>query len=172
LAAAGEGRFIGLYGFGAAAHIILQVAKFQGRRVAVFTRPADAASQRFARELGADWVGGSVEGPPEALDAAIVYAPVGPLVPAALEAVRKGGRVVCAGIHMSDIPSFPYEILWGERAIVSVANLTRRDALEFLALAPRVGIKTHVTRYPLERANEALDDLRAGRFQGAAVLVP
>lgn len=171
LVAAGEGRSIGLYGFGAAAHIIAQVAKWQGRRVSVFTREGDQASQTFARELGADWVGGSDDAPSEALDAAIIYAPVGALVPAALKAVRKGGRVVCAGIHMSDIPTFPYQILWGERAVVSVANLTRRDAHEFLSLAPKVRIKTQTTRYGLEQANEALSDLRAGRLQGAAVLV-
>jgi propanol-preferring alcohol dehydrogenase len=138
----------------------------------VFTRPGDADSQAFARGLGADWVGGADDPPSEPLDAAIIYAPVGALVPAALRAVRKGGRVVCAGIHMSDIPSFPYDILWGERSIVSVANLTRRDALEFLQLAPRAQIQTHVTRYPLERANEALGNLRGGRLQGAAVLIP
>jgi propanol-preferring alcohol dehydrogenase len=170
LVAAGDGRSIGLYGFGAAAHIMLQVAKWQNRRVSVFTRPADSQTQAFARELGADWVGGSDDAPSEALDAAIIYAPVGALVPAALKAVRKGGRVVCAGIHMSDIPAFPYEILWGERELVSVANLTRRDAHDFLSLAPRVKIRTSITRYPLERANDALADLRAGRFQGAAVL--
>jgi propanol-preferring alcohol dehydrogenase len=172
LLAAGDGRSIGLYGFGAAAHNVLQVAKWQGRTVSVFTRPSDQGSQEFARELGADWVGGADEPAPGALDAAIIYAPVGALVPAALKQVRKGGRVVCAGIHMSDIPSFPYEILWGERAVVSVANLTRRDAADFLALAPQVGVETRVTQYPLERANEALAHLRAGRFQGAAVLIP
>jgi propanol-preferring alcohol dehydrogenase len=136
----------------------------------VFTRAEDQASQAFARALGADWAGGADARPPEELDAAIIYAPVGALVPASLRTVRKGGRVVCAGIHMSDIPAFPYEILWGERSIASVANLTRRDAAEFLAMAPRVRIKTRVARYALERANEALDDLRAGRIQGAAVL--
>ena len=172
LVAAGDGGALGLFGFGAAAHIILQVAKWQGRRVFVFTRPNDAESQAFARGLCADWVGGADELPDEALDAAIIYAPVGALVPAALRAVRKGGRVVCAGIHMSDIPSFPYDILWGERSIVSVANLTRRDALEFLDIAPRAKIKTHITRYQLGRANEALDDLRGGKLQGAAVLIP
>lgn len=172
LVAAGDGKALGLFGFGAAAHIILQVAKWQGRRVYVFTRPSDGDSQTFARGLGADWVGGVDELPDQQLDAAIIYAPVGALVPAALRAVRKGGRVVCAGIHMSDIPSFPYDLLWGERSIVSVANLTRRDALEFLSVAPQVRIKTRVTAYPLERANEALDNLRGGRFQGAAVLVP
>ncbi|GIK48470.1 MAG: zinc-dependent alcohol dehydrogenase family protein [Hyphomonadaceae bacterium] len=172
LVAAGAGAALGLYGFGAAAHIILQAAKWQGRRVFVFTRPQDRDSQAFARTLGADWAGGSDDAPPEPLDAAIIYAPAGPLVPAALRAVCKGGRVVCAGIHMSDIPSFPYDILWGEREIVSVANLTRKDARDFLALAPRIGLKTHIARYPLEQANRALADLRAGRFQGAAVLIP
>lgn len=169
---AGEGRRLGLYGFGAAAHIIVQVAKWQGRSVSVFTRPGDAASQNFARALGADWVGAADEAPPELLDAAIIFAPVGALVPAALRTVRKGGRVVCAGIHMNDIPAFPYAILWGERSLRSVANLTRRDAEDFLKVAPRAGVKTHVMRYPLERANDALDDLRHGRFQGAAVLTP
>jgi propanol-preferring alcohol dehydrogenase len=172
LVAAGDGKALGLFGFGAAAHIILQVAKWQGRRVFVFTRPNDAASQAFARRLGADWVGGADDSPGEALDAAIIYAPVGALVPAALRTVRKGGRAICAGIHMSDIPSFPYDILWGERSIVSVANLTRRDALEFLDIALRAKINTHITRYPLERANEALEDLRGGKLQGAAVLIP
>lgn len=172
LVAAGDGERLGLYGFGAAAHIILQVAKWQGRRVFVFTRAGDAASQVFARKLGADWAGASGEAPPELLDAAIIYAPVGPLVPLALRAVRKGGRVVCAGIHMSDIPAFPYEVLWGERSVKSVANLTRRDAIEFLDIAPRVGLKVEVNRYPLAEANAALEDLRAGRFQGAAVLMP
>jgi propanol-preferring alcohol dehydrogenase len=167
---AGDARSLGLYGFGAAAHIILQVAKRQGRRVHVFTRPEDSTSQAFARSLGADWVGASDAPPPEPLDAAIIYAPVGALVPAALRAVRKGGRVVCAGIHMSDIPAFPYRILWGERSLVSVANLTRKDARDFLAQA--AGVKTHVSCYPLERANDALADLRAGRVQGAAVLTP
>lgn len=170
LVAAGEGRTLGLYGFGAAAHIICQVAKWQGRRVFVSTRPDDKESQTFARGLGADWVGGSNEAPLAPLDAAIIFAPVGALVPQALRAVRKGGRVVCAGIHMSDIPAFPYEILWGERELVSVANLTRQDAADFLAMAPRVGLQTHIARYPLDHANEALDDLRAGRLQGAAVL--
>ena len=169
---AGEAKAIGFYGFGAAAHIVLQVAKWQGRRTFVFTRPEDRASQSFARDLGADWAGGSDEDPPEPLDAAIIYAPVGALAPAALRAVRKGGRVVCAGIHMSDIPSFPYRILWGERELVSVANLTRKDAQDFLRIAPQIGLKTHVSIYPLEHVNEALDDLRAGRLQGAAVLAP
>jgi propanol-preferring alcohol dehydrogenase len=169
---AGEGEALGLYGFGAAAHILAQVATWQGRRVYAFTRNDDVAAQGFARALGAVWAGGSDEMPPEPLDAAIIFAPVGALVPAALKAVRKGGRVVCGGIHMSDIPSFPYALLWEERHIVSVANLTREDAHTFFAILPQAGIKTEVTRYPLERANEALDDLRAGRLQGAAVLVP
>ncbi len=169
---AGEGPALGLYGFGAAAHVLAQVAAWQGRRVYAFTRAGDLASQKFARGLGAVWAGGSDERPPEPLDAAIIFAPVGALVPVALRVVKKGGRVVCGGIHMSDIPSFPYSILWEERQLVSVANLTRTDAREFLAVAPRVGIKMQVTRYPLARANEALDDLRAGRFEGAAVLIP
>jgi propanol-preferring alcohol dehydrogenase len=171
LVMAGEGRTLGLYGFGAAGHIVLQVAKWQGRRVLAFTRPGDATAQKFARALGADWAGGSDESP-EPLDAAILYAPVGDLVPTALRAVRKGGRVVCAGIHMSDIPSFPYRLLWEERQILSVANLTRQDGLDFLSLAPRAGVATETTEYPLARANDALDDLRAGRLQGAAVLIP
>jgi alcohol dehydrogenase, propanol-preferring len=169
---AGEGTALGLYGFGAAAHILAQVAVWQGRRVYAFTRAGDKATQDFARALGAIWAGGSEEMPPEPLDAAIIFAPVGALVPAALAAVKKGGRVVCGGIHMSDIPSFPYRLLWEERQLVSVANLSRRDAYEFLAIAPRVGIRTRVTRYPLSEANRALDDLRHGRFEGAAVLVP
>jgi alcohol dehydrogenase, propanol-preferring len=169
---AGEGEALGLYGFGAAAHILVQVAAWQGRRVYAFTRAGDAASQKFARSLGAVWAGGSDEPPPEPLDAAIIFAPVGALVPAALRAVKKGGRVVCGGIHMSDIPSFPYAILWEERQLVSVANLTRADAREFLAIAPQAGIKMQVTCYPLAQANAALDDLRAGRFEGAAVLLP
>ena len=167
---AGEGERIGLYGFGAAAHIICQVARHEGRRVFAFTRADDAESQRFARELGAEWAGDALGPPPEELDAAIVFAPVGALVPAALRAVAKGAPVVCAGIHMSDIPSFPYELLWGERVVRSVANLTRRDGEEFLALAPRVPVRTRVTEYPLERANEALEDLRRGRVAGSAVL--
>jgi alcohol dehydrogenase, propanol-preferring len=169
---AGEGGALGLYGFGAAAHILAQVATWQGRRVHAFTRPGDTVSQNFARSVGAVWAGGSDEPPPEPLDAAIIFAPVGALVPAALRAVKKGGRAVCGGIHMSDIPSFPYAILWEERQLVSVANLTRADAREFLALAPRAGIKMRVTRYPLAQANAALEDLRAGRFEGAAVLIP
>jgi propanol-preferring alcohol dehydrogenase len=169
---AGDGRRIGIYGFGAAAHIIAQVAVWQGRGVYAFTRPGDGAGQQFARSLGVRWAGGSDERPPDALDAAIIFAPVGSLVPLALAAVRKGGRVVCGGIHMSDIPAFPYRLLWEERDLCSVANLTRRDAAEFLALAPQAGIRTTTTVYPLARANEALDDLRFGRFEGAAVLVP
>ena len=169
---AGEGTALGIYGFGAAAHILCQVAAWQGRRVYAFTRGGDTAAQDFARSLGAVWAGGSDEMPPEPLDAAIIFAPVGALVPAALKAVKKGGRVVCGGIHMSDIPGFPYRILWEERQVVSVANLTRADAHEFLGLAPQAGVKTEVVRYPLARANEALADLRDGRLQGAAVLVP
>jgi len=169
---AGEGAALGLYGFGAAAHILAQLAARQGRRIYAFTRPGDAATQDFARSVGAVWAGGSADKPPELLDAAIIFAPVGALVPAALRAVKKGGRVVCGGIHMSDIPSFPYRILWEERQLVSVANLTRADAHEFLAIAPQAGIKMQVTRYPLTEANAALADLRAGRFKGAAVLIP
>jgi propanol-preferring alcohol dehydrogenase len=172
LVLAGAGPHLGLYGFGAAAHILAQVAAWQGRTVYAFTRPGDAASQDFARRLGAAWAGGSDEAPPRPLDAAIIFAAVGALVPDALRAVRKGGRVVCAGIHMSDIPSFPYRLLWQERQLVSVANLTRQDGIDFLSLAPRVGIRTHTTPYALQQANEALADLRAGRFDGAAVLVP
>ena len=172
LVRAGEGRALGLYGFGAAAHIVAQVAKHQGRRVHAFTRPGDEAARDFALALGCDWAGPSGATPPEPLDAAIIFAPVGDLVPEALRVVRKGGRVVCGGIHMSDIPTFPYALLWQEREVVSVANLTRADARDFLAVAARA--KPHVaTRvYPLEAANTALDDLRAGRFSGAAVLVP
>jgi propanol-preferring alcohol dehydrogenase len=172
LVIAGEGKKLGLYGFGAAAHILIQVAKWQDRSVYAFTRPGDTAAQDFARKLGAVWAGGSDETPPILLDAAIVFAPVGDLVPLALKAVRKGGRVVCAGIHMSDIPSFPYELLWEERQILSVANLTRQDGIDFLKLAAEIGIVTQTTTYPLTEANRALDDLRAGRFEGAAVLVP
>jgi propanol-preferring alcohol dehydrogenase len=172
LVIAGGGKMLGLYGFGAAAHIIAQVAKRQGRSVFAFTRPGDDSTQAFARSLGAVWAGGSDEKPPEQLDAAIIFATVGDLVPTALQAVRKGGRVVCAGIHMSDIPSFPYRLLWEEREIISVANLTRKDGTEFLSLAPKVGIVTHTTRYPLGQANQALADLRSGKFEGAAVLVP
>jgi propanol-preferring alcohol dehydrogenase len=169
---AGEGRKLGLYGFGAAAHIIAQVARWQGREVFAFTKPGDAEGQEFARKLGAGWAGGSNEMPPEQLDCAIIFAPVGALVPEALKAVRKGGRVVCAGIHMSDIPSFPYRLLWQERQVVSVANLTRTDGLEFFRVVAEVGIRTETVTYPLARANEALADLRAGRLHGAAVLVP
>ena len=169
---AGEGSALGLYGFGAAAHILAQVAVAQGRKVYAFTRTGDTASQNFARSLGAAWAGGSDETPPEPLDAAIIFAPVGALVAAALAAVKKGGRVVCGGIHMSDIPSFPYRLLWEERQVVSVANLTRQDANDFLAVAARANIKIHVTRYPLAKANDALDDLRKGRFEGAAALIP
>jgi len=170
LIAAGDAQRLGLYGFGAAAHIVAQVARYQGRRVFAFTRPGDAGGQQFARELGAEWAGPSDAAPPEPLDAAIIFAPVGALVPAALRTVAKGGTVVCAGIHMSDIPAFPYEILWGERVVRSVANLTRKDGEEFLALAPRVPVRTQIEPYPLERAKEALEDLRAGRVRGAAVL--
>lgn len=169
---AGSGRRIGLYGFGAAAHIIAQVCLWQGREVYAFTRPGDSAAQRFASNLGVSWVGGSDEGPPVALDAAIIFAPVGSLVPAALRAVRKGGRVVCGGIHMSDIPAMPYSILWEERELVSVANLTRKDAEEFFPVARAARVLTHTVTYPLVRANEALEDLREGRLNGAAVVVP
>jgi propanol-preferring alcohol dehydrogenase len=172
LVIAGPGKRLGLYGFGAAAHIVAQAARWQGRSVFAFTRPGDVATQVFARQLGATWAGGSEEPPPEPLDAAIIYATVGDLVPLALKAVRKGGRVVCAGIHMSDIPAFPYRLLWEERQLVSVANLTRQDGLDFLRLAPQMGIVTRTTRYGLQQANQALADLRAGRFEGAAVLVP
>jgi propanol-preferring alcohol dehydrogenase len=172
LVIAGDGKRLGLYGFGAAAHIIAQVARWQGRSVFAFTRSGDATTQAFARELGAIWAGGSDEPPPERLDAAIIFAPIGGLVPLALQAVRKGGRVVCAGIHMSDIPDFPYRLLWEERQLASVANLTRQDGLDFLRLAPEMGIVTQTTGYPLRKANQALMDLRAGRFEGAAVLVP
>jgi propanol-preferring alcohol dehydrogenase len=168
----GEAERLGLYGFGASAHIVAQVARHQGRRVFALTREGDGETQEFARSLGVEWAGGSQTGPPEQLDAAIVFAPVGSLVPAALRALAPGGVVVCAGIHMSDIPSFPYEILWGERSVRSVANLTRRDGEEFLAIAPRVPVRTEVTDYPLEAANQALADLRDGRLRGAAVLVP
>jgi propanol-preferring alcohol dehydrogenase len=169
---AGVGKTLGLYGFGAAAHILAQVATWQGRSVYAFTRPGDSATQRFAKSLGATWAGGSDEMPPEPLDAAIIFATVGDLVPLALKAVRKGGRVVCAGIHMSDIPSFAYSLLWEERQLLSVANLTRQDGLDFLKLVPQIGIVTKTTVYPLKRANQALSDLRAGRFDGAAVLTP
>jgi propanol-preferring alcohol dehydrogenase len=169
---AGDAERLGLYGFGASAHIVAQVARAQGRRVFAFTRPRDEEGQRFARELGAVWAGGSDGAPPEELDAALLFAPAGDLVPVALRAVAKGGVVVCAGIHMSEIPPLPYELLWGERVVRSVANLTRRDGEEFLALAPRVPVRTEVETFPLERANEALGRLRAGDLRGAAVLVP
>jgi alcohol dehydrogenase, propanol-preferring len=171
-AMAGEGRRLGLYGFGAAAHILAQVAKADGRDVCAFTRPGDSAAQAFAKRLGAAWAGGSDELPPEPLDAAILFAPVGALVPQALKAVKPGGCVVCGGIHMSDIPSFPYALLWGERRVQSVANLTRRDGEDFFDRAARTSIRTEVRTYPLERANQALGDLRDGRLEGAAVLVP
>jgi propanol-preferring alcohol dehydrogenase len=172
LVIAGAAKKIGFYGFGAAAHILAQVAQWQGRSVYAFTRSGDAHTQAFAKSLGAVWAGGSDDSAPEPLDAAIIFAPVGALVPLALRAVRKGGRVVCAGIHMSDIPSFPYGGLWEERELLSVANLTREDGLEFLKLAPQIGIKVTTRQYPLSQANEALADLRAGRFEGAAVLTP
>ena len=172
LRAAGEARRVGIYGFGAAAHIVAQVCRHQGREVYAFTRAGDAAAQAFARDLGAAWAGGSDEPAPVALDAALLFAPVGALVPKALRDVAKGGRVVCAGIHMSDVPAFPYAVLWGERSVRSVANLTRRDGVEFIALAQRAGIRAHVTAFPLEAANDALAALRAGRLEGAAVLVP
>jgi propanol-preferring alcohol dehydrogenase len=163
---------LGLYGFGAAAHIVAQMARHAGQEVFAFVRPGDREARAFALDLGAAWAGGSDEAPPRPLDAAILFAPVGALVPAALRQVAKGGTVVCAGIHMSDIPTFPYALLWGERTVRSVANLTRRDGDDFLALAPRVPVRTEVVTYPLSRANEALDDLRLGRLRGAAVLVP
>jgi propanol-preferring alcohol dehydrogenase len=166
----GDAQRVGLYGFGAAAHIVCQVARHERRRVFAFTRAGDVEAQRFALELGAEWAGDSAAVSPEQLDAAIVFAPIGALVPAALRVVAKGGTVVCAGIHMSDIPAFPYADLWGERSIRSVANLTRRDGEEFLALAPEVPVRTTVTAYPLEAAGEALEDLRAGRVRGAAVI--
>jgi propanol-preferring alcohol dehydrogenase len=172
LALAGKAERLGIYGFGAAAHIVAQVARHRGQQVYAFTRPGDDQAQAFARDLGAVWVGASDQRPPEPLDAAIIFAPVGALVPAALEAVGKGGVVVAGGIHMSDIPSFPYRILWGERVVRSVANLTRRDAEDFLALAPRVPVRTEIQTFPLEHANEALTCLREGRLRGAAVLLP
>jgi len=172
LAMVGEGRRIGLYGFGAAAHIVAQVAMWQGREVYAFTRPGDDKAQAFARALGCIWAGGSDEVSPRPLDAAILFAAVGALVPLALAAVQKGGRVVCAGIHMSDIPAFPYDLLWGERSLFSVANLTRADGREFLEIAPQVPVRTHTTIFSLDRANEALAALRAGALEGAAVLVP
>jgi propanol-preferring alcohol dehydrogenase len=170
LRAAGDAQRIGLYGFGDSAHIIAQVARYQGRRVFAFTSPGDAKKQAFARSLGAEWAGDSLATPPEPLDAALIFAPVGALVPAALKALDPGGVVVCAGIHMSDIPSFPYELLWMERQIRSIANLTRRDGEEFLQIAPKVPVRTDVQPYPLAEANQALDDLANGRFEGAAVL--
>jgi propanol-preferring alcohol dehydrogenase len=168
----GDAERLGLYGFGASAHIVAQVARHQGRRVFAFTKPGDRGGQAFARELGAEWAGGSDERPPDELDAAILFAPAGELVPTALAALAKGGTVVCAGIHMSDVPSFPYELLWGERQVRSVANLTRADGDEFLALAPQVPVQTRVEVFPLTDANEALERLRAGGITGAAVLVP
>jgi propanol-preferring alcohol dehydrogenase len=167
---AGDAERLGLYGFGASAHIVAQVAAHEGRRIFAFTSPHDEEAQEFARELGAEWAGSSKEAPPEELDAAIIFAPVGALVPAALRAVARGGTVVCAGIHMSDIPSFPYEILWGERSVRSVANLTRQDGLDFLALAPEIPVRTETVPFPLEGANEALEALRDGKVRGAAVL--
>lgn len=166
----GDAKKLGFYGFGSSAHILTQVANYQKREVFAFTRPGDKKGQQFAREVGAVWSGGSDEHPPEKLDATIIFAPVGSLVPQALRALKKGGTVVCAGIHMSDIPSFPYRILWEERSVVSVANLTRRDGEEFLSLAPDIPVKSQVTVYPLEEANEALEDLRQGNFDGSAVL--
>ena len=172
LRAAGDPRTVGIWGFGAAAHLVAQVARFEGREVFAFTRPGDARAQAFARSLGAAWAGGSDELPPGPLDAALVFAPVGALVPAALRSVRKGGVVVCGGIHMSDVPAFPYALLWGERSVRSVANLTRRDGEELLSLAARAGVTCATRAYPLGAANEALADLREGRLEGAAVLVP
>jgi propanol-preferring alcohol dehydrogenase len=172
LCIAGEGKNLGLYGFGASAHIVAQIAKWQGRSVFAFTRPGDIKSQEFALSLGAAWAGASDVPPPEPLDAAIIFATVGDLIPLALKAIRKGGRAVCAGIHMSDIPSFPYSLLWEERELLSVANLTRQDGNDFLPLAAKIGITTRTTRYALQQANQALSDLRAGRFEGAAVLTP
>lgn len=172
LAKTWDAKRLGIYGFGAAAHIVTQVARFQGREIYAFTRPGDEAGQAFARSLGAVWAGSSTELPPQLLDAAIIFAPAGQLVPLALKAVAKGGIVVCGGIHMSDIPSFPYALLWEERSLVSVANLTSRDGEEFLALAPQVPVKTTVETFPLTQANEALERLRHGQIRGAAVLVP
>ena len=171
LLAAGNARRLGIYGFGAAAHIIVQVARWQGREIFAFTKPGDAESQQFARELGVAWAGGADTAPPYEMDAAILFAPVGDLVPQALRHTAKGGTVVCAGIHMSNIPEFPYAILWGERCVRSIANLTRRDGDEFFAIAPRAGVRTEVTCFPLAAANEAMQQLRTGRIQGAAVLV-
>jgi propanol-preferring alcohol dehydrogenase len=172
LVKAGNGKRLGIYGFGAAAHIVAQVALYQQREIYAFTRPGDDEAQRFARSLGATWAGGSNELPPEKLDAAIIFAPAGELIPQALSTVGKGGTVVCGGIHMSDIPSFPYELLWGERQICSVANLTRKDAAEFMAIAPKVPVRTHFESFPLTEANEALRRLRTGGLRGAAVLIP
>ncbi len=172
LTMAGGEKRLGLYGFGAAAHIAIQIARFRGQEVFAFTKPGDEAGQSFARNLGAVWAGGSDTAPPDELDAAILFAPVGALVPAALSATAKGGTVVCAGIHMSDIPAFPYRLLWGERSVRSVANLTRRNGEEFLGIAERVGVRTTVRSYALQSANGALADLRAGKLEGAAVLVP
>ncbi|MCP1230642.1 zinc-dependent alcohol dehydrogenase family protein [Acetobacter indonesiensis] len=172
LAKTGDAQKVGLYGFGAAAHIIAQVLVWQKKEVFAFTRPGNTKTQSFAKTLGAKWAGGSDEQPPEPLDAAIIFAPTGSLVPAALKVLRKGGKIVCAGIHMSEIPAFSYDTLWEEREIVSVANLTRQDGLDFLSLAPKIGIRTTTTHYALKDANQALDDLRHGRFDGAAVLVP
>jgi propanol-preferring alcohol dehydrogenase len=168
----GDAKRLGIYGFGAAAHIVTQVARHQGRSVYAFTRRGDEEAQAFAKEQGAVWAGGSEDHPPNELDAAIIFAPVGALVPAALSAVRPGGTVVCGGIHMSDIPSFPYELLWGERSISSIANLTRQDAAEFMSIAPKVPVRTTTEAFPLERANEALDRVRGGKLHGAAVLIP
>lgn len=172
LVRAGDAKRLGIYGFGAAAHIIAQVANYQGRSVYAFTRPGDEQAQRFAKDVGAVWAGAADERPPEELDAAIIFAPVGALVPVALAAVRKGGTVVCGGIHMSDIPSFPYDLLWGERSLCSVANLTRKDAAEFMSVAPKVPVRTTTHPFGLEQANEALNQLRSGKLQGAAVLMP
>lgn len=168
----GDAKKVGLYGFGAAAHIVAQVARFQGRQIFVFTRPGDAEGQEFARRLGCVWAGDSETAPPEPLDAAIIFAPAGTLIPRALQAVRKGGSVICGGIHMSDIPSFPYAILWGERTVCSVANLTRRDASEFLELAPKANVRIHAELFPMKEANDVLNRLRKGKIRGAAVLVP
>ena len=167
----GDAERLGLYGFGSSAHIITQVARFQGRRVFAFTRPGDAETQAFARELGAEWAGGSSDLPPEPMDAAIIFAPAGELVPVALRGLAKGGTVVCAGIHMSDIPAFPYDILWGERSVRSVANLTRQDGMDFLAIAPKVRVRTHVEAFSLDQGNEALDSVRKGSIKGSAVVV-
>ena len=172
LVMAGDGKHLGIFGFGAAGHIIAQVARWQGRSIYAFTRKGDVEAQRLAKSLGAEWAGGSEDQPPALLDAAIIFAPVGDLVPLALRAVRKGGRVVCAGIHMSDIPSFPYRILWEERQLLSVANLTRGDGIEFLEVATQAGIRTHTSAFPLRQANEVLAKLRAGQITGAAVLLP